>query len=500
MMLRLSEIAAILGCVPEGFTAEQGALTPAGAGIDSRKIAPGELFFCLEGEHADGHDFALDAAAAGASAVIAARDPFRAAGKKTENGLLPPLFLTDSPRKALGRLAARHRDMTAATVIGVTGTAGKTSVKEVLAHVLARRGPTARNPMNLNNGIGLPLSMLNASTRARFWVLELGISEEGDMEELGALLRPDAAVILNVGDAHLNGLGARGVAAHKALLLDFVRDGGLALISADYPDLQAQAAARAGTLAGRGVELACFSMQAAGDGAPSPQDAPALPAPFVRARFLAGSGELAGRYALSAAGRECEVSCCFQGLFGSENVAAIAAVALKMGMSLEETAQGFAGARLPGQRFHCRRRGAVTLVDDSYNANPLSCARMLHACRTMADESSLPLFLVMGEMLELGAMAGRAHEDLGRNMAAVRPEAVFWKGGQGDAVLRGLRRGGYAGAFFPVEDEQDFSRLLKASEPERGLFLVKGSRGNRLERLTDILHARMALTGETDDL
>jgi UDP-N-acetylmuramoyl-tripeptide--D-alanyl-D-alanine ligase len=499
--MTLAAIAALLDCPLSGVSGEQGLFVPAGACIDSRKLKAGDIFFCLEGKRADGHDFAREAAGSGACAVIAARDPFSGqGGSEADKAHLPPVFLTDSPLEAMWRLAARHRDMTSARVIGVTGTAGKTSVKEILAHVLALRGLTERNPMNLNNRIGLPLSMLNASTEALFWVMELGISEEGDMDALGNLLRPDAALILNVGEAHLDGLGGKGVAANKALLLDYVRSGGMALISADYPDLLAEARSRRNALADRKVELACFSMHAAGEGGRTPEGIPHAPEIIVRARYLGGDGGLAGRYAVSAPGGELCVRSCFHGPFGSENAAAVAAVALKMGLSAEEIERGFAGARLPDQRFNRRRRGASILVDDSYNANPLSCARMIRACRIMADESLLPLFLVMGEMLELGHRAGQAHEELGRNMAAALPEAVFWKGGQGEAVLRGLRRAGYVKDFFPVNDEREFSRLLDARELKKGLFLVKGSRGNMLEDFVNILHTGLALTGEADAL
>ena len=466
-------------------TAPWAAFAPTGACIDSRQVKPGDLFFCLAGDRVDGHDFALDAARAGACAIIAARNPFwNLGGTEEEKNSFPPVFLVDDPLKAMWRLAICHRDTCLAKVIGITGTAGKTSVKEVLAQILATRGLTERNPMNLNNQIGLPLSMLNASADALFWVMEAGISEERDMDELGHILRPDVALILNVGEAHLTGLGERGVAANKALLLDYIQPGGLALVSADYPELMAEVEKRGGDFAARGVEVTYFSSSS--------------PDVFSRAEYIGVGPELAGRYKVVVDGREFSLLSCFRGDFGSENVAAISAVAVKLGLTQSEIAQGFATARLPGQRFNCRRYGEFTLVDDSYNANPLSSARMILACRAMAGESGQPLFLVMGEMLELGYLAEYAHEELGRKMAAACPEQVFWKGGQADAVLRGLRRGGYTKGFYPISGGQDFSLLLEELEPTSGLFLFKGSRRNNLERLVDILRERVAPTGEAD--
>ncbi len=523
MRMNLAEIALSLGCVPEAIirqgggvardlalprsgeesapgslpfeqhyaeledTASWAAFVPTGVSIDSRNVKPGNLFFCLAGERVDGHDFALDAARAGACAIVAARNPFwNMNGTDGEGSPLPPVFLVENPLKAMWRLAICHRDTSLAKVIGITGTAGKTSVKEVLAQILSLRGRTERNPMNLNNQIGLPLSMLNASADALFWVMEAGISEERDMDELGHILRPDVALILNVGEAHLAGLGERGVAANKALLLDYIQPGGLALVSADYPELLAEVEKRGRYFADKGVDLAHFSSSS--------------PDVFARAEYLGVGSELAGRYKVIAGGQEFSVRACFRGDFGSENVAAISAAAIKLGLSHTEIAQGFSSARLPGQRFNCRRYGDFTLVDDSYNANPLSSARMILACRGMATESGLPLFLVMGEMLELGYLAEYAHEELGRKMAAADPEQVFWKGGQGDAVLRGLKRGGYEKGFYPVSGGQDFSLLLEEFEPTGGLFLFKGSRGNNLERLVDILRERVAPTGEADAL
>ena len=461
------------------------AVAPTGASIDSRAVKPGDLFFCLAGERVDGHDFALAAARAGACAIIAARDPFwDLNGMDEDKTPLPPVFLVEDPVKALWRVAICHRDTTMARVIGITGTAGKTSVKEVLAQMLALRGHTERNPMNLNNQIGLPLSMLNASADALFWVMEAGISEARDMDELGQILRPDAALILNVGEAHLSGLGERGVAANKALLLDYVQPGGLALVSADYPDLLAEVEKRGNDFADKGVDLAFFSTSSQGV--------------FSWAEYLGQSPDLAGHYRAIVDGRELSVQACFQGDFGSENVAAIAAVAVKMGLDASEIARGFSTARLLRQRFNCCRYGNVILVDDSYNANPLSSARMIRACRTMAEDSGLPLYLVMGEMLELGDRAEEAHEELGLGMAAASPLLVFWKGGQAEAVLRGLRRGGYEKGFYPVGGGQEFSLLLEELDPQSGVFLFKGSRRNNLERLVDILRERVAPTGETN--
>jgi UDP-N-acetylmuramoyl-tripeptide--D-alanyl-D-alanine ligase len=453
-----------------------------GAQIDSRNTQPGNLFFCLPGEHADGHDFAFDAARAGAIAIVASRNPWSGKAGDAADLILPPVFLVDDVRRALARVAKCHRETCLARVIGITGTAGKTSVKEVLAQVLEMRGRTERNPLNLNNQIGLPVSMLNASADASFWVMEMGISEDGDMDELGEILHPDVGVILNVGDGHVSGLGELGVAVHKARLLDYIQPGGAAVISTDYADLNRQVDERLSALSRRGVQVLRFSHLSNND-------------VFARAAYV-GSGAEGGIYKVWTKDFHFEVNTPFRGDFGSENVAAIAAVAIKLGLSQEAISEGFASARLPEQRFRAECYPRCTLLDDSYNANPLSSSRMLQAARSMADEYGQSLVLVMGEMLELGPKAESAHEALGENMAAVKPEMVFWKGGQADAIARGLRKGGYSGQLYPLSGAQEFDLLLEESDLDNVLVLFKGSRGNKLERLVAVFREKVSPAGE----
>lgn len=473
MRLTLGEIAMLLGCGP-GMPLRD--TPPTGAQTDSRKVRPGHLFFCLPGKRADGHDFALEAAKAGACAIVASKNPFAGMAAAATGAALPPVFLVDDVRLALARIAACHRDACTAEVIGVTGTAGKTSVKEVLARVLTMHGRTEHNPLNLNNQIGLPLSMLNASADAAFWVMEMGISEEGDMDELGRILRPDVGLVLNVGDGHVSGLGKSGVAAGKARLLDYIRPKGIAVVSMDYPDLNARVDERLNALSRREVQVLRFSHSARRD-------------VCARAEYV-GPGSCGGVYTVWTNEFHGALDTPFHGGFGSENVAAIVAVAVALGLSQEEIGKGFSLSELPEQRFSVRRYPRFTLLDDSYNANPLSASRMLRAARIMADEYGQSLALVMGEMLELGNKAESAHETLGETMAAMKPELVFWKGGHADAVRRGLRRGGYAGTFHTLGGTSEFAPLLEESGLKDALVLFKGSRGNKLERLVTVFREK----------
>lgn len=419
--------------------------------IDSREAVPGCLFVCIPGEHVDGHLFAGQAVAAGAVAVLAQHDPF--AG----NGPVPVLVVDDTVR-ALGLLARAARAKTTATVVGITGTAGKTTVKEVLAQILEQNGETARNKLNMNNQIGLPLSMLNASDTARYWVMEAGISNPGDMDELGDMLRPNLALVLNAGPGHMQGLGDRGVAHYKARFLKYVAPEGMAFVSADYPELVRE---------GRAVRQDLFFFSTTGRQVD------------YRAAYVFPAGEGKGLYRLWLDGDSIDVEAPFQGRFGAENVIAVAAMAHKLGITTELIATGLARAELPKQRFACSREGDWLIIDDSYNSNPLSTSRMLEAAREMAGED--PLVCVLGEMLELGSVADEEHEKLGRLVAEMKAKALFWKGAHVQDVTFGLERERFSGLFCTVTTCADIVEGLRACNVSRGVILFKGSRANHLE-------------------
>jgi UDP-N-acetylmuramoyl-tripeptide--D-alanyl-D-alanine ligase len=378
-----------------------------------------------------------------------------------------PVLLVPDTVRALGQIAAYWRQQCGAKVIGVTGTAGKTTVKEILAQLLSRHGTTARNFLNLNTQIGLALSILNTAGTEDFWVMEAGISQPQDMDELGAILRPDLAIIVNAGMGHVEGLGARKVAYYKAQLLKYLNHGGLGLVSADYPDLVRECRNLCS-------ELVFFSA----DGKQVPYRA-AYSGPLEGSR---------GLYRLSLDGAHLDVEAPFRGRYGAENIIAVAAAADVLGMNAADMAELFAGICLPGQRFAHRAAGAWMIIDDSYNANPLSCRRMLEAAAETAQGN--PLVCVMGEMGELGEIAETEHVQLGRVLAAVFPKVMFWKGGHREAVLSGLEREQYLGEFIPVDGPEEFLHAFEQLNLSGGLVLFKGSRFNRLEEFVKVFENR----------
>ena len=477
MRLTLNEMASCLG-LPQ-FSGPDEHIVLTSVATDSRAVVPGSLFVCVSGSRVDGHDFAARAVEQGAGAMLASRPlPHIAV----------PVFVVPDTVRALGSLAALWRDRTKARVVGVTGSAGKTTVKETLARVLSLAGKTARNALNNNNQIGMPRAVLNTDGDEDFWVMEAGISQPGDMDDLGAVLRPDLALVLNAGAAHTEGLGDKGVAWHKARLLSYLAKGGKGLVSADYPDLAREARAT-------GADIRFFS--AAG------QDAAFRASYLGAAPISAGEGAAGegagvaasrGRYRLWLDGTELDVTAPFRGEYGAENVAAVAAAAHMLGVDASTIAQGLADARMPAQRFNQVQAGSWLLIDDTYNANPLSMRRMLEAAAEQAG--SRPFVAVLGAMLELGGQAAAEHEELGRHLARLKPAAVIWKGSCAEDVRRGLDMAGYAGVWQPVADADDFAKVwrdlqshgLEASASAcGGVALFKGSRSNKLETLVSVL-------------
>nr|WP_279593601.1 UDP-N-acetylmuramoyl-tripeptide--D-alanyl-D-alanine ligase [Pseudodesulfovibrio sp. S3-i] len=417
---------------------------------DSRTVEPGDLFFCIAGEQYDGHEFVGQAVKNGAAAVIASR-------------MIPdahaPVIMVRDTVGALGRLAACWRDMCGAKLVAVTGTAGKTTVKEMLHAVASQRFDTAKNYRNFNNQIGLPLSMLKATAAQELWIMELGISRHGDMEELAPVASPDLAVITNVGPGHLEGLGNEaGVAQAKTTLLKYLRQSGTAIVSSDYPLLWNAA-------------REIVDAPVAFSGKPDSEAAYA-------ASFLGASDGGWGRFRLRTPEGDGELTAPFCGDHYAENLACVAAVAHQLGLTREEVISGVQTMAADAQRFCCKVGGEVMVIDDTYNANPLSMARSIRTAANLAD--GRPLILVLGDMRELGNEATLHHEALGRVIRETAPAAIFYKGEFLDAVARG-----YGGPIHQTGNLEEFLDAWRGLGIDRAVVLVKGSRSLKMETLAN---------------
>jgi len=407
----------------------------------------------IAGSRTDGHQWAAQAVAAGAVAVVASRPVDVAA----------PVFLVSDTVHALGLLAQAWRRKTRARVVAVTGSAGKTTVKEMLACVLGEVGQVGKNPGNFNNQVGLPLAILAFGGEEDFWVVEVGISQPGDMDALGAITTPDVALITNAGLAHAEHLGGvDGVARHKARLLEWRAPHGLGVWNAGCPALHAACSA----ICPNGITFA------EGNGEATVRVLHRTPTPEgwqYRVHTPSGVAELVLPMAAAHPG----------------NVAAVVAVAWGLGVPMDAVEQGLRTLRPQSGRFVLQSYGSWTLIDDTYNANPLSMAASLTHARHVAGER--PLVAVLGEMRELGPHSSSAHQELGALARQLGCRALVFRGEDAPHVAAG-----WGGEILATEDPAAAWRAVAAMGLTDPVVLFKGSRGSHMEEFLSYFQERLA--------
>ena len=457
--LTLAEVAALTGGALTGAAdaAVTGAVT-----LDSRTVAAGDLFVAVAGERVDGHHFLPAAAAAGAVAAITTRP----------DGALP-CVVVDDPVAALGRLAAGvHTRLVAGGLqtLGITGSSGKTSTKDLLGQVLAAAGPTVSPPGSYNNDIGLPLTVLSADEQTRFLVLEMGSRGPGHIARLCRVARPRVGVVLNVGSAHLGEFGSpEGIAAAKGELIEALPEDGTAVLNADDPRVLAMAArTRAHVLTtGRGEGAA------------------------VRAEDVSLDDAARARFTLVAATEEHRVALQVVGEHQVANALSAAGAALAAGMAPAEVADALsaAGPRSRWRMEVSRRDDGVTVVNDAYNANPES---MRAALAALAGLSGTRRIAVLGAMGELGPDGPAEHERLGRDAAAAGVDLIVAVGPDAVGIADGAAAAGHRAGeeSVHVPDRAAARELLSEVLRPGDVVLVKASRSYGLELLAaDLLTA-----------
>ncbi len=432
--------------------------------IDSRRAGPGSLFVAIAGEHVDGHDFADAARRAGAVAVL---------GSRPTGG---PGVLVADPVVALGRLARAVRDrLTQLTAIGVTGSSGKTSTKDLLAQVLARLGSTVAPPSSYNNEIGVPLTVLRCDEQTRYLVSEMGARQVGNIAYLCGIVAPQVAVVLNVGAAHVGVFGSRqATAATKGELVEALPPHGLAVLNAD-DDLVCAMAERTRARVVRTGRSEAADVQAR----EVRLDAAACPA-FTLVSTLSGRGCSAS------------VRLPLHGEHHVGNALAVAAVALELGMDLTDVAAALSGAApaSAGRMQVWLREDGVVIIDDSYNANPDSVAAALRALVRIETPNgpTRRRWAVLGEMLELGADSAAEHERIG---------VLAGELGVSQLVAVGPGAGAYRAATW-VEDVAQALAVLDRTLQPGDVVLVKASRAVGLDALTRALLESRPSTGQDD--
>jgi UDP-N-acetylmuramoyl-tripeptide--D-alanyl-D-alanine ligase len=463
--------------------------------VDSRQAGPGALFVALPGEHVDGHDFAAAAVGAGASLVLAARP---LAGP---DGAALPVVVVDDVEKALGDLArevlvqlreaAVEPGGSGLRVIGVTGSVGKTTTKDVLAQLCSAAGPTIAPEKSFNNEIGLPLTVLRADERTQFLVLEMGASGIGHLTYLTDIAPPDVAVVLVVGHAHLEGFGGiDAVARAKSELVAGLVPGGVAVLNADDPRVLAMAAqapgpvATFGTTAGADVRAVDLHVDRSGRLSFTLDTVPVLPVP------PAGDGEALPR-------ERVDVTLRLVGEHHVHNALAAAAAALAVGVPLADVATGLSAAdAISPHRMHVvERADGITVVDDSYNANPDSVRAALRALAVLAGRERRSV-AVLGEMMELGAGSRAEHEAIGLQVVRLNVGLTVVVGEGALGIFAGAQReGSWGDEVVMVDDVDAAAAFLDGALRPGDVVLVKSSNDAGLWRLGDLLTAAPG-TGE----
>jgi UDP-N-acetylmuramoyl-tripeptide--D-alanyl-D-alanine ligase len=438
----------------------------AGAAYDSRQVQPGQLFFALPGERTDGFRFAAQAAASGAAAVVVARSRGIPDGSDAA-----AVIAVDDPRVALGDLARAVRAEFRGRVVGVTGSNGKTTTKELTAAALQPLGAVLRTPGSLNTEVGLPVTVLSATGEEAAWVLEMAMRGRGEIAYLAELAHPHIGVITNVAGAHLERLGSlEEIARAKGELFAGLSKDGVAVFPAGDPLIEAQAVPvpeerrlRFDDAPGRRVAVRVLDFVPAG-------------AVGSVVRYAVRDTPVVARLPLS-------------GAHNARNGAAALAVALAAGVAPVDAAQALEGTALPPHRSAARSAGGRVVFDDCYNANPASMRAALAA--VAASTGAGRAFAILGDMLEIGPDTEALHREVGRD-AGARLAGLVAVGALAPAIVEGARRAGLDPERAVVEatPEEAAARVATWTAPGDWI-LVKASRAMKLERAVAALEAAL---------
>lgn len=430
-------------------------------GTDSRSLPPACLFVALRGDRFDGHTFIPEVIKGGARAVMVDQRYADAHAPLA----VPELVVTDTLR-GLGDAAAWIRRQESKPVVAVTGSNGKTTTKEMIAAILCERAPTHKTEGNLNNLIGLPLTIARWPENAWAAVLEMGMNAKGEISRLTTIAQPNVGVITCVGPAHLEGLGTiDAVAKAKGELFENLPDEATAVVNADDPIIQGICV----PMLGKKRQIR-FGSKRGSD------------VRVVRSE----PSSFGSRVHIAIEGAEIQIRLPLVGGHNANNAAAAAAAAWALGLHREEIAEGLQKVRVPGGRLRVVRGawGGCHVLDDTYNANPQS---MRAAFAALAEQSEGRRIAVLGDMFELGEESQQLHREVGRAAAESGIQLILALGPQASATANGAREAGAKAEAFA--DLADLLTTLRAAIHREDWILVKGSRSMRMERVVEDLGA-----------
>ena len=432
-----------------------------GISTDTRTLEKGNLFVALQGENFDGSDYIDKAAQKGAAGLLIQIDQQNRLASAPEN--LPALGVSDS-LQAYGAIAGHWRRKFAVPLVAITGSSGKTTTKEMLAAIVSRTMATLKTEGNLNNQIGLPLTLLKLRKEHQLAVVEMGSNSPGEIAKLAAIARPDIGLITNIGTAHLEGLGSlKAIAEEKASLWQMMEGKGTAIINSDDAEL----ASHARRWGGKRIS---FGLQ---DGAD------------ITARNIAVAGAKGVHFDLFIEGFAVPVFLAATGRHNVKNALAAAAAAWALGLGREEIAAGLAGFRpVPGRSEICKLANGAYLIIDTYNANPGSVAEALKNLQELQKKGKA--VAILGDMLELGKAAKKWHRAIGTIVAAGTIHSLLLKGELTKSVAEAAILGGFPEeniAFF--EKPEEVVSRLKPILQKGDWVLIKGSRKMKMENVAE---------------
>lgn len=448
MKLKLSEIA---DAVQGQLIGDD--LTVTGVSIDTRTLHTGELYIAIAGTHFDGHDFADKAQAAGAAALLVSRQL---------SSLLPQILVTDT-RLALAELSGYWRNQLPVKVAGVTGSNGKTTVKEMIAAIFATQGDTLLTQGNLNNDIGVPLTLLRLHQNHRYAVIEMGANHPGEIAYTSRYAKPDVSVITNIGPAHIEGFGSiQGVANTKAEIIESLAPTGVAVLNRDDAFYDFWISNKVGSR-----KSVSFGFDSVAD----------VRAENIRSQ-LSGEGFVTDFDLITAAGNQ-NVRLHLAGAHNVKNALAAAAVALQFGIDIVSIERGLASLKPVTGRMQALigRKGNI-VIDDTYNANPASLKAALDAIANCQQ----PIWLALGAFGELGQDSAAIHAEMGKMIRALPVHRLF---ATGELAKHTVDAFGENGQFF--ESQAQLIDNLAQSVTGNEIVLVKGSRSQKMENVVAAL-------------
>ena len=431
---------------------------------DTRKIVPGALFVALKGERFNGEDFAAQAVEQGAAGVLVGSE------YKQQPGEFGATLIkaVDDTQLAYQQMAAFWRRKFDIPVIAITGSNGKTTTKDMTAAVLSARFPVLKTQGNFNNEIGMPYTLLQLNDMHRAAVVEIGMRGLGQIAALAPFAAPEIGIVTNVGETHIELLGSiENIAKAKAELVEAIPAGGTVILNNDNPYTAAMK-----DKAKAGVRIVTFGIDNDAD--------------IKAAALISHAGKTFFQCRIGREGEQKQLSIPMLGRHNVSNALAAVAAGHVLGLTAEQIAEGLESLEMTGMRFECKRIGAYNIINDAYNASPMSMEASLTTLKEIAADKGKRSIAVLGDMLELGHVAVAAHQKVGQQAAAAGVCGLITLGEMGREIARGAREAGLEAVYSFDTHEEAAAKLRELLQPE-DTILFKGSRGMKMETIIDLL-------------